>query len=91
MPMPHCFDSPKMWSEYVTLGRMTSLPPKHGFCVDCTPEYKQRMEEEERCEHKDVEFMWVVDRKDGSLDLQGRRTKHMTPNKLNIMMLRVGR
>ena len=46
---PLCFDSKRDWLEYQALASITRGSAIHGFCEDCTPEYKAQMIEEGRC------------------------------------------
>lgn len=50
---PACFDSQRQWNSYKFiadwLGNRRKLPASFNCCVDCTPEYRDKMHAEGRC------------------------------------------
>lgn len=61
---PSCFESKEQFKIYERLRLMSLSHSKTrsdtNFCLDCTPEYQQRMLIEGRCEHPETRFVWVV-------------------------------
>jgi len=58
---PLCFDSHAQYRQWRTLADVCSTQEKwavlkHGFCVDCTPEYQQEMLGAKRCQHPETIF-----------------------------------
>jgi hypothetical protein len=73
-PKPACFDSQEQYASWRELARMTHVGTASGACVDCTPEFQQRMIKQKRCENPHVEFHTVcvkVGRNKTALELQG--------------------
>lgn len=62
---PACFDSKEQFKVYERLRHMTLAHAKTrsdtNFCLDCTPEYQQKMLMEGRCEHPETRFVWFID------------------------------
>ena len=56
---PDCFDSYKQWREWHTLSRLAPPTAHNAYCEDCTPAYKQRMMQQHKCEHPNVQFKQV--------------------------------
>lgn len=56
---PACFESDEQWREWATLADFTQLP-RRRFCVDCSPEYRDRMLEADRCAYPETVF--VIDK-----------------------------
>lgn len=56
-PAPPCFSVPQ-WEAYLEMA--VSEPPEgvdiHRFCVDCTPDYAERMRKKGLCIRPDVQF-----------------------------------
>lgn len=55
VPHPPCFDSKEQWHQWHIADEIAT----HGrtqYCADCTPAYKARMIEENRCIHQQVKF-----------------------------------
>ena len=48
---------------------------QQGFCVDCTPEHRRKMEAQGKCNHPEVEFYWwaVDEEEGGGYELRGYR------------------
>lgn len=73
--MPKCWNSREDWEEWVNAARACGAgrnPRHHGYCIDCLPEFKERMVKCGRCEHPEVFF---IERKnqDGDIEIQGQR------------------
>lgn len=83
---PPCFDSCEQFLKWWTLAEETTRShngerdklDKHGYCLDCTPEYKAKMMEEGKCTHTDVVFRKIQVKIKGVEQefLEGRRPKH---------------
>lgn len=58
---PACFHSLEQYQEWQSLARMAGacVAPRTGACVDCLPEYQQKMIACGRCENPEVRFRWV--------------------------------
>jgi len=59
MNTPACFDSHAQFVRWERAAARAGDAPalrRSGVCVDCTPEYQQRMKDEGRCEYPDVTF-----------------------------------
>jgi len=56
---PECFSSKKQFLEWKRLARASNLISRASVCVDCTPEYKTRMMQEDRCSEPEVYFHHV--------------------------------
>ena len=69
--MPSCFSKLSNWKDW---NRLTMLAdkPKENFCIDCTPVFKQRMLEADRCEYPDVTFH-EIKFLDGNVTWEGER------------------
>ena len=52
---PACFE-PLQWQQWVAAARHTGGVSAGGYCTDCTPEYKARMQAAGRCEHPEIIF-----------------------------------
>jgi hypothetical protein len=60
---PDCFDSIIQYKEYMHFKRVSLENHIHrGVCADCTPEFKERMLTEGRCEHPETIFVQSVNR-----------------------------
>jgi hypothetical protein len=53
---PRCFNSYKEFKLWVTAARGAHPAPGHGYCEDCTPQYKDKMVEANRCAYPEVIF-----------------------------------
>ena len=53
---PACFDSDEDFAIWQELAYISKTYDPRNYCLDCTPEYKARMESEGRCAHPEVEF-----------------------------------
>jgi hypothetical protein len=51
---PRCANSTAEYEEWRHFSRFQFLPS--GFCTDCTPEYKQKMMLEGRCDYPEIQF-----------------------------------
>lgn len=62
--MPKCWDSERDWHEWLRLDANDFASKRSdGFsCKDCTPEYKARMQEQDRCAMPQVVFRFVMPR-----------------------------
>lgn len=63
---PACWDSESNWAEWQRLNALAgSAPgkPLDHYCVDCTPEFKQRMDGAGRCAYPGVTFSQVTERR----------------------------
>lgn len=57
---PDCFHNATEYRQYVWLMRQADAPVDNGYCLDCSPEYKNQMMQEGRCEHPETRFVvWV--------------------------------
>ena len=56
MNYPECFSSKKQFLEWKRLARASNLKSRASVCIDCTPEYKTRMMQEDRCSEPEVHF-----------------------------------
>ena len=71
--LPMCFDDPADHIIWLKLDqRAANLKNgSAGFvCKDCTPEYKQEMMLQERCEHPEVEFGTVSRQMGGHVETE---------------------
>lgn len=71
---PKCFDSQEQYDDWRRLAKLSLVGMASGACVDCTPEFQQRMIRQKRCENPHVEFRKVcvkVNRNQTALELQG--------------------
>jgi hypothetical protein len=48
--IPSCFSSREQYALWMRSARSTK-PGRSGYCEDCTPEYKRKMVEQNRCEY----------------------------------------
>jgi len=53
---PRCFGDRKQYSDWVKFARHSHPHPNHGYCEDCTLEYKTEMLKQNRCEFPEVKF-----------------------------------
>lgn len=55
---PRCFNTQDQFRLWVGASRACpdNQKPACGICTDCTPEYKQEMLLENRCEHPETRF-----------------------------------
>lgn len=53
---PACFDTQDQYDQWKVLARLALSGSRYGACVDCTPEFQQRMIRQKRCENPTVEF-----------------------------------
>jgi hypothetical protein len=63
---PLCWGSERDWIEWNRLNEQPGAPPGKPldhYCVDCTPDYKDRMCAAGRCGYPDVVFSAVMQRK----------------------------
>lgn len=59
MTHPTCFDSDEQhvaWLQADKSSSVTRIYTSSSFCLDCTPDYAERMRTCGRCERPDVEF-----------------------------------
>lgn len=57
---PACFNSESQYKEYLQLKRISGEAHLYrGVCADCTPEFKEQMLTEGRCEHPETVFVQV--------------------------------
>jgi len=54
---PACFSSASQYREWIYLNRQASQPRDPSYCLDCTPEFKERMMGENRCSHPETRFV----------------------------------
>lgn len=58
--VPECCETASIYHEWKVLARQSKPYSNEkyfcGFCSDCTPEYKNKMMELERCENTDIIF-----------------------------------
>jgi hypothetical protein len=76
--MPRCWDSLSDWEDWIRLARSSgrnATLKRHGYCLDCAPAFKARMQACNRCAHPDVYFVEVA-LEEGCMELQGRRPTH---------------
>lgn len=60
---PECFDSKSQYQEYMYWKRLSLETHIHrGVCADCTPEFKEQMLTQGRCEHPETIFVQAVNR-----------------------------
>lgn len=59
MNYPECFSSKKQFLEWKRLARASNLKSRASVCIDCTPGYKTRMMQEDRCSEPEVHFHYV--------------------------------
>lgn len=60
---PPCFDSAQQYREWQYLKRLSQQwQGSPSVCVDCTPEYKEKMMCEGRCQHPETVFVTVIDK-----------------------------
>lgn len=60
---PECFDSAAQYREWVELKRQSTQWQSHpGVCVDCTPEFKEKMMRQGRCQHPETKFVTFIDK-----------------------------
>lgn len=55
-PTPRCFHNHQQFTIWMAAARNTGGCYETGYCTDCTPEYKQRMQDAKRCEHPEIKF-----------------------------------
>lgn len=55
--IPACFDSARQFDAWTKLAEVSNLDSLHGFCTDCTAEYKARMMMAGRCHFPNVVFV----------------------------------
>ena len=61
--VPSCFESKQQYQEYMYWKRLSLETHLHrGVCADCTPEFKERMLSEGRCDHPETVFVQHVNR-----------------------------
>jgi len=53
---PKCFGDRKQYTDWVKFARHAHPHPNHGYCEDCTLEYKTEMLKQNRCEFPEVKF-----------------------------------
>ena len=53
---PKCFPSEQHFRIWQHAARLTGGCFEVGFCTDCTPEYKARMQAQRRCDHPEIQF-----------------------------------
>lgn len=56
MNRPECFESEEQWREWALLADFTKIP-RRRFCIDCTPDYRDRMASLSRCAHPETVFV----------------------------------
>ena len=54
---PACFSSASQYRDWVTLNRWSAQPRDPSYCLDCTPEFKEKMMGENRCAHPETRFV----------------------------------
>ena len=60
---PSCFSSRKQYQEYMHWKRVSLEAHLHrGVCADCTPEFKEQMLAEGRCDHPETVFVQSINR-----------------------------
>lgn len=60
---PPCFDSAEQYREWQKLKRLSyQWQGQQGVCFDCTPEYKEKMMCEGRCQHPETVFVTYIDK-----------------------------
>lgn len=53
---PRCFNNYKEFKLWITAARGAHPAPAHSYCEDCTPEYRDKMIEENRCAYPQTTF-----------------------------------
>lgn len=62
---PACFNNAAQYRDWVHLNRQATQPRDPSYCLDCTPEFKERMLNEHRCSHPETRFVvWTSRGKD---------------------------
>lgn len=79
---PACFDNDEQYEQWKAAAEEvdeTHLTRTCGYCIDCTPSFKERMLEAGRCEHPDVTFVYMYDEscEPGEVTLIGMRPEAM--------------
>jgi hypothetical protein len=53
---PRCFPTHKHFAIWMQAAKHTGGCFDVGHCTDCTPEYKNRMMAQRRCDHPEIQF-----------------------------------
>lgn len=54
---PACFNNASQYRDWIYLNRQATQPRDPSYCLDCTPEYKEKMMNENRCSHPETRFV----------------------------------
>jgi desulfoferrodoxin (superoxide reductase-like protein) len=54
---PPCFNDAAQYRHWIYLNRQASQPRDPSYCLDCTPDFKTQMTEENRCTHPETRFV----------------------------------
>jgi hypothetical protein len=65
---PQCFESASQWYEYQRLYRYSIGTGRINYCLDCLPEYRDRMVCEGRCAHPETVF---IEEAEGPVGING--------------------
>lgn len=69
---PACFESRRQFEAYQEMAAESGRTDiENGYCWDCLPSHKARMEEAERCRHPEVVFVELIE--DGEPVIHGIR------------------
>lgn len=54
---PPCFEDAKQYRDWMWLNRQARQSTDTSYCLDCTPEFKERMLNEGKCSHPETRFV----------------------------------
>lgn len=77
MNYPTCFNDPQEFKDWVRYARQSKPPALDSFCTDCTPEYRDKMIAENRCQFSDTIFVLITTKVGNhtETELVGRRSR----------------
>ena len=77
MSYPTCFNGQKEFKEWVKYARQSKPSEADGFCSDCTPEYRDKMIAQNRCQFPDTIFLMATTKVGNhtEVELVGRRNR----------------
>jgi hypothetical protein len=74
---PTCFNDPKEFKDWVRYARQSKPSESDSFCTDCTPDYRDKMVAEKRCQFPDTIFVLTTTKVGNHIEteLVGRRSR----------------
>lgn len=54
---PPCFSNAAQYRQWMYLNTQATQPRDKSYCLDCTPEFKDQMMKEARCQHPETRFV----------------------------------